>query len=284
MMSRADLMIRGQTAVISTFLAMVKKEFIIMTRYPVEFVASFAQIFLIIMVLTLGGLMFSPNGVQSGGDPITTGVVAYGFVIFIYTFNTLWSIGFNVRREQKQGTLEQLYLSPVSKFAALASRITILLFWTGVLSLVSVTVMALMLGQLPLENGWLGLYILLLSLSGTFGTGFAFAALTLRIKESAQTMINLLQFAFMILCAPFFPFATLPESVVFVSRLIPLSYCVDAFRSTLMGYPNGFPELASIEVELIIVTIFGLAMPLVGYWLYRRAEDSARVRGSLSEY
>jgi ABC-2 type transport system permease protein len=277
-------MIRGQTAVISTFLAMVKKEFIIMTRYPVEFVASFAQIFLIIMVLTLGGLMFSPNGVQSGGDPITTGVVAYGFVIFIYTFNTLWSIGFNVRREQKQGTLEQLYLSPVSKFAALASRITILLFWTGVLSLVSVTVMALMLGQLPLENGWLGLYILLLSLSGTFGTGFAFAALTLRIKESAQTMINLLQFAFMILCAPFFPFATLPESVIFVSRLIPLSYCVDAFRSTLMGYPNGFPELASIEVELIIVTIFGLAMPLVGYWLYRRAEDSARVRGSLSEY
>jgi ABC-2 type transport system permease protein len=284
MMSRADLMIRGQTAVISTFLAMVKKEFIIMTRYPVEFVASFAQIFLIIMVLTLGGLMFSPNGVQSGGDPITTGVVAYGFVIFIYTFNTLWSIGFNVRREQKQGTLEQLYLSPVSKFTALASRITILLFWTGVLSLVSVTVMALMLGQLPLENGWLGLYILLLSLSGTFGTGFAFAALTLRIKESAQTMINLLQFAFMILCAPFFPFATLPESVIFVSRLIPLSYCVDAFRSTLMGYPNGFPELASIEVELIIVTIFGLAMPLVGYWLYRRAEDSARVRGSLSEY
>jgi ABC-2 type transport system permease protein len=277
-------MIRGQTAVISTFLAMVKKEFIIMTRYPVEFVASFAQIFLIIMVLTLGRLMFSPNGVQSGGDPITTGVVAYGFVIFIYTFNTLWSIGFNVRREQKQGTLEQLYLSPVSKFAALASRITILLFWTGVLSLVSVTVMALMLGQLPLENGWLGLYILLLSLSGTFGTGFAFAALTLRIKESAQTMINLLQFAFMILCAPFFPFATLPESVIFVSRLIPLSYCVDAFRSTLMGYPNGFPELASIEVELIIVTIFGLAMPLVGYWLYRRAEDSARVRGSLSEY
>jgi ABC-2 type transport system permease protein len=263
---------------------MVKKEFIIMTRYPVEFVASFAQIFLIIMVLTLGGLMFSPNGVQSGGDPITMGVVAYGFVIFIYTFNTLWSISFNVRREQKQGTLEQLYLSPVSKFAALASRITILLFWTGVLSLVSVTVMALMLGQLPLENGWLGLYILLLSLSGTFGTGFAFAALTLRIKESAQTMINLLQFAFMILCAPFFPFATLPESVIFVSRLIPLSYCVDAFRPTLMGYPNGFPELASIEVELIIVTIFGLAMPLVGYWLYRRAEDSARVRGSLSEY
>lgn len=284
MASRTDLTIRGQTAVFSTFLAMVKKEFIIMTRYPVEFVASFAQIFLIILVLTLGGLMFSPNGVQSGGDPVTTGVVAYGFVIFIYVSDTLWSIGFNLRREQKQGTLEQLYLSPASKFAALASRVTILLFWTGLLSLVSVMAMAFMLGQLPLENVWLGLYILIMSLSGTFGTGFAFAALTLRIKESAQTAVNLIQFAFIILCAPFFPFAALPESVRFLSHLIPLSYCVDAFRSTLMGYPNGFPELASIEVELIIVTLFGIFMPLVGYWLYRRAEDRARVRGSLAEY
>jgi len=78
--------------------------------------------------------------------------------------------------------------------------------------------------------------------------------------------------------------ALIPESVRFLSHLIPLSYCVDAFRSTLMGYPNGFPELASIEVELIIVTLFGIFMPLVGYWLYRRAEDRARVRGSLAEY
>ncbi len=284
MTSTTNSILREQTAVFSTFLAMVKKEFIIMTRYPVEFVASFAQIFLVILVLTLGGLMFSPNGVRSGGDPVTTGVVAYGFVIFIYVSDTLWSIGFNVRREQKQGTLEQLYLSPASKFAALASRIAILLFWTGLLCLVSVTVMGALLGQLPLENGWLGIYILVLTLSGTFGVGFAFAAVTLRIKETAQVVVNLLQFAFMILCAPFFPFAALPESVLFVSRLIPLSYCVDAFRSTLMGYPNGFPELASIEVELIIVTIFGIVMPLLGYWLYRRAEDYARIRGSLAEY
>jgi ABC-type polysaccharide/polyol phosphate export permease len=152
------------------------------------------------------------------------------------------------------------------------------------MSLMSLLTMTLILGQIPLENGWLALYILLFSLSGTFGVGFAFAALTLRIKEAAQTAVNLLQFGFIIFCAPFFPFAALPESLLFLARLIPLSYCVDAFRSTLMGYPGGFPELASIEVELIIVTAFGLAMPLLGYWLYRRAEDRARVKGSLAEY
>ena len=75
-------------------------------------------------------------------------------------------------------------------------------------------------------------------LSGTFGIGFAFAALTLRIKESAQTLANLLQFAFLILCANFFPFSALPPFMLTFSRLLPLAYSVDAFRSALMGFPR----------------------------------------------
>jgi ABC-2 type transport system permease protein len=271
-------------ATLSAFMAMVRKEFTIMLRYPVEFVASFFQVFLIVTILTLAGLMFAPQGVQSESSSEVTGLVVYGFIIFLYLSDTLWSIGFNVRREQKQGTLEQLYLSPASKFSALASRVAITLIWTGLLSILSGALMSVLLGKLPFENGLLGFYILIMSLLGTFGTGFAFAALTLRIKEAAQTAVNLLQFGFMVICAPFFPFSALPEPVLYLSRLIPLSYCVDAFRSTMMGYPNGFPELAPIEVELVIVTLFGLVMPLLGFWLYRQAEDYARRKGSLSEY
>lgn len=40
-----------------------------------------------------------------------------------------------------------------------------------------------------------------------------------------------------------------------------------------MGYTNRFPELAPIGVELSIVTLFGVAMPLLGFWLYRKAEN-----------
>ena len=274
----------GRLMAVRTFLAMVRKEFIIMLRYPVEFIASFLQVFLIVIILTLAGLMFAPQGVQSESSSEVTGLIVYGFILFIYLSDTLWSIGFNVRREQKQGTLEQLYMSPASKFAALASRVAITVVWTGLLSILSVVLMSLLLGELPFENGLLGIYILVMSLLGTFGTGFAFAALTLRIKESAQTLVNLVQFGFMVFCAPFFPFSALPEPLLWISRLLPLSYGVDAFRSTLMGYPAGFPELAPIGVELWIVTLFGLLMPLIGFWLYRLAEDQARRRGSLSEY
>ncbi|MBI1881277.1 MAG: ABC transporter permease [Chloroflexi bacterium] len=269
---------------LSAWAAMSLKELTIMTRYPVEFVASFGQVFLIIMIMTLAGLMFAPAEISAHRVNQGTGLVMYGFVLYIFLSDTLWTIGYNIRREQKQGTLEQLYLSPASKSASLVSRVTVTLVWVGLLSLASLWLVSTMFGRLPVNNLPLGLVILALSLSGTFGLGFAFAALTLRVRETAQTLANLFQFSFIVLCAPFFPFSALPASVQTISRLIPLSYRVDALRSTLMGYPAGFPELAPLEVELVIITIFGLLMPGLGFWLYRREENRARYIGSLSEY
>lgn len=272
----------GLRATWSAFWAMVHKELIVLTRYPVQFVTSFAQVFLIITIFSLAGTMFSPAG--EGAGSVTSGVVVYGFILFLFLSDTLWSIGVNVRREQVQGTLEQLYLSPASKFANLVSRVANLLIWTGSLAVVAMLGMRSILGAFPAQNVGLGLVILVLALSGTFGIGFAFAALTLRLKETANTLANLLQFAFLILTANFFPFSALPEPVLWVSKVIPLSYAVDAFRSTLMGYPAGFPELAPIEIEIWIVAVFGIVMPLLGYRMYRRAEDHARRTGSLAEF
>jgi ABC-2 type transport system permease protein len=273
----------------STFWAMVRKELTVIARYPVEFVASFGRVFLIVAIFTLGGSTFtaSPSDPAAGQGIRASdqaGLVAYGFILFMFLSDTLWTIGYAIRHEQVQGTLEQLYLSPASKFASLISRVTNSLIWTGMLCIAGGALMAAMIGRLPVENPLMGLYLLVMSLAGTFGIGFAFAALTLRIKDTAQNLANLLQFALLVLCANFFPFSALPPFILSVSRWIPMAYSVDAFRSALMGFPPGFPELAPFPVEVIIVTVFGLLMPLVGYLLYRRVEASARRSGSLSAY
>ncbi len=260
---------------------MVRKELIIMTRYPVNFIASFAQIFFIVAIFTLAGLTFSPSGKGNLG---VSGLTTYGLILFLYVSDTMWTIGYNIRREQIEGTLEQLYLSPANKFANLVSRVANLLIWTTMLVVTAALVMSILLGGLPYENPGLAFYILAMTLLGTFGMGFAFAALTLRIKETASTVANFIQFGLIIFCAMFFPFSALPKFILLVSRLIPISYSVDAFRSTLMGYPPGFPELTSIRTEIWIVTIFGLITPFLGYFLYGKAEDAARRSGSLAEY
>ena len=88
----------------------------------------------------------------------------------------------------------------------------------------------------------------------------------------------------MILCAMFFPFSVLPDSVLKISKLIPLSYGVDLFRSSLMGYPEGFPELLPVNQEFLIILLFGIITPALGYLLYRKAEKKVRTDGSLGMY
>lgn len=268
-----------------TFGAMLKKEFILLTRYPVEFVASFGQVFVIVTVLTLAGLMFAPGGVGArNNNGQTAGLVIYGFILFMFVTNTLWGMAFDMRREQKQGTLEQLYLSPASKLASLTARVVMTVAWTGLVCSLAAGLMSALIGRLPFNNLLASIYLLGMGLAGTFGIGFAFAALTLRIKDTAQTLTNALQFAFMVFCAPFFPFSALPAPLQLVAHVIPTAYMVDAFRATLMGYPPGFPELAPIGVEIVIISAFGILMPLWGLRLYQQAEDRSRRDGTLSEY
>jgi ABC-type polysaccharide/polyol phosphate export permease len=272
---KPSLVVLGPLAGMAAFTAMVWNEFLVLLRRPVELIASFAHVSLIVIVLTFAGLTFALQGLRSEGDVDTAGLVVYGSVLFIYLSSTLWSIGYQIQRIQKRSMPQTLSLRPGHRIARIVSRVTVTLFWTGLLSIFSAVLMSMLLGRLPFENGPLGLLILIMALSGTFGTGVALGALVSRIKDSAQTVTTLLLLSFVILCAPFVPFAALPPHVLTLSRFIPLAYGVDAFRSALTGFPSGFPELAPIEVELAIVSLFGLLMPLAGFELYRRAEDQA---------
>ena len=122
----------------------------------------------------------------------------------------------------------------------------------------------------PMGNLGPALVALACTLSGVFGLGCAFAALTLLIHESAQAMAGVVQFALLVLCSMLVPFHSLPPLLRTVSQCIPLSYCVDLFRSAMMGYSAGYPELAPVTTELVIAALWGVGMPLGGLWLYQR--------------
>ena len=82
------------------------------------------------------------------------------------------------------------------------------------------------------------------------------------------------------------PMTDSPPSVVvdYVRRWIPVSYGVDAFRSVLIGFPKGYPELPPFEIEMVVVVLFGILSPLLGYLYYVHSEKKARIQGTLSEH
>ena len=141
-------------------------------------------------------------------------------------------------------------------------------------------------GSFQIANILPGLVIFVLAASAAFGFGFMLAGLSIRLKEAINSWINLIQFGMMIFCAMFFPFSALGP-LKYVSYLIPLSYYVDLFRSTLMGFPAGFPELFPMEliwIEWAIAIFFAIVAPVVGYWMYKKQIDRAKIKGNLAAY
>ena len=141
--------------------------------------------------------------------------------------------------------------------------------------------MSIVFGSLSVENVAVGIFVLILSMLVCFGFSFGFAGLALRYKESMNTLTNFMQLALMMFYAMFFPFSALPDIIVIVSRLIPLSYCVDLFRSTMIGM---LPELLTFELEMIIILFFAIVLPIAGIIFFRRTVQTAKKDGNLAEY
>ena len=259
------------------FVSMTRKEFTVLTRYKFSFILSFVQVMVIMFVFTVAAMVLTPPDQESFG----VGIMFYSFILFMFFSTALWDIGNSLREEQYQGTLESLFMSPISYFSTLVSRIFSNVIWTSLNVAIAFIFMSIVFGKLQVQNALLGMVILVLSLFVCFGFSFGFAGLALQYKESMNTLTNFLQFFFMIVCAMFFPFSALPDVVLIVSRLIPLSYCVDLFRSTLLGT---IPELLPYELEFGIVVIFAIVLPFLGIGFFRQTVTNAKKRGTLAEY
>jgi ABC-2 type transport system permease protein len=256
---------------------MSKKEFTVLTRYKFSFILSFLQVMVIMFIFTVAAMILTPPEETSKG----VGLMFYSFILFIFFSTALWDIGNSLREEQYQGTLESLFMSPISYFSTLVSRIFANVLWTSLNVIWAFFFMSAVFGKLPMEDAILGLIILILSLFVCFGFAFGFAGLALRYKESMNTLTNFLQFFFMIVCAMFFPFSALPDIVLLVSRVIPISYCVDLFRSIMVGLP---PELLPFELEFMVVVVFAILLPILGVYFFRRTVEIAKREGTLAEY
>lgn len=259
------------------FVSMTRKEFIVLTRYKFSFIISFVQIFLIMFLFTAAALILTPPDKASYG----LGLMYYSFILFMFVSTALWDIGNSLREEQYQGTLESLFMAPISYFSSLVSRIIVNLIWVASNVIFTFFTMSLVFGDLPIENISVGLLVLFLSMFICFGFSFGFAGLALRYKESMNTLTNFLQLAIMIFCAMFFPFSALPDIIVLISRLIPLSYCVDLFRSTMIGVQ---PELLPFEIEFALVLVFAIIIPILGILFFHRTVKTAKKDGNLAEY
>ena len=277
-----------------SFLGMIKKELIVLKRYPVSLAASFLQLIFVSIVIITALLLFTPANGNNANTIILAGLMAWGLIIYLFFESSMWQIGNSIRQEQYQGTIESLVLSPSGMgFRSMISRTAFVLVLTTIHSIAIALAISVLIGRfIPTYNFLFAIAVLLLTLSGFLGVNFGLSAIALWLKESHNILLNVVIFACMLLCAFFFPFYVLPEPILFISRLIPIAWGVDLFRSSLIGFPTiqvgnrviMFPELMPFPLETLGVFLFGILSPIIGYLLFRLTLNRARNQGTLSHY
>ena len=186
----------------------------------------------------------------------------------------VWSIALSLQRAMRQGVLESLLCTRIS-------RLGLILSWSGarlageILPSFLVLAVFLALSGVPPWPRWaLSILVWLGSLAASYGFAFLLFGLTLRFKD-ADSVVGILGNSAPLLGGVFFSVALLPEPLRVLSLAFPFTYGADALRTLWLGTAPLFP----LHQELGILGFLALGYLALGWWALLHFERLARSHG-----
>jgi ABC-2 type transport system permease protein len=267
-------------------LAVIRREWVIFTRYPSWVIALFIWplIFPMMYIFTARALA-GPDGsglavfMKMTGASDFIGYIVIGSTVWMWQNVVLWDVGFALRNEQMRGTLESNWLSPTWRFSYLLGHsgpqlVSMMMFF-------SITALEFGLMFHVRLNGsvWMILLMVLAAIPSIYGLGFAFASLVITVKE-ANAFVFLIRGLVMIFCGITFPISLLPGWMQSIARWLPQSYLIHGMRAAAFSNA-GIRELAP---DLIPLLLFGAFWLVVGYFMFLWMERRARMTGAIGQY
>lgn len=266
--------------------AVVRREWVIFTRYPSWIIALFIWpvIFPMMYILTARALS-GPDGsgmavfMKTTGASDFIGYIVIGTTVWMWQNIVLWDIGFALRNEQMRGTLESNWLSPTWRFSYLLGHtgpqiVSMLMF-----IVVTAFEFGLMFHVRLHGSPWMILIMVLAAIPSIYGLGFAFASLVITVKE-ANAFVFLIRGLVMIFCGITFPISLLPGWMQSIAKWLPQTYLIHGMRAA--AFTNaGIRELAP---DLLPLLLFGTFWLVVGYFTFLWMERRARRTGAIGQY
>ncbi len=184
--------------------------------------------------------------------PALVGIILQNITIFLTSFAIV--------REREQGTLEQLFVTPVGRMALLLGKLLPYAALGFAATLLILVVMVFAFG-VAITGG----VLLLLTYSAVFLV--AALGLGLLISTMAQTQLQAIQIAFIVLLPSIllsgfmFPRAEMPTPVYWLSFAIPVTHFLEMLRGVILRGAD-FADMLPHFVALVIccVVILGLSV------------------------
>jgi ABC-2 type transport system permease protein len=199
----------------------------------------------------------------------------------LYSFFTMMLLaGVAFDRERWQGTLESVLLTPANRVAVLlgmAVANTLNYVWLLIGVMIS---WVLFLNVQLLINDFLALFAsILLSYLSLAALGMSLEAFCIHSRR-AHMYANMLQEPIMFLSGLIFPLQSMPEALLPISYLLPLTFGLISVRLTMLGGASIFDVAVPLTIlASMILVFFSLAIWLIGY-----AERCAKAKATLTQF
>lgn len=186
-----------------------------------------------------------------------------GLVGIILQLVTLFLTSFAVVRERELGTLEQLFVTPVSRTGLLLGKLTPYAV-VGMVETLLVLAVMIYVFKVPIR----GDATLLISLSALFMV--TSLGLGLFVSTISRTQLEAVQFAFVVMLPSVllsgfvFPRSEMPLPIYLVTFAIPVTYFIEILRGVVLR-GAGLADLSSPVLGLIICCIVVLSVSIARF-------------------
>jgi ABC transporter DrrB family efflux protein len=183
-----------------------------------------------------------------------------GLVGIIMQLVTLFLTSFAIVRERELGTLEQLFVTPVSRLGLLLGKLIPYALVGNFEMLAVLTVMVYLFGVPIHGNLWLLLSLAMLFVCCALGLG-------LLVSTLARTQLQAMQFAFLmmlpsvLLSGFMFPREEMPAVIYAVSFVIPATYFLEILRGVVLRDADLFDLMPQVlGLAICCLVILGVAL------------------------
>jgi ABC-2 type transport system permease protein len=179
------------------------------------------------------------------GKPNYFQFMAPGLMAMVIMMAAMIGLAGSISRERELGTLDGIMSAPISRLSIVLGK-SFAQVVRGLLQAVLTLVLAILLfGVVVQGNFGLLALLLLLTVFSFIGMGIMISAMASQ-QETAMTIMMTLTFPMMFLSGAFFPIQQMPTVMQWISKLLPLTYAVQALRKCIVlgtGITGMMPEI-----------------------------------------
>jgi ABC-2 type transport system permease protein len=179
-----------------------------------------------------------------------------------------------------RGTLEALFMTPVSRLVILFGPVVSQVVWALWMFAIVGATMTLVFGvEITLVEVLRALAVILVAVPALYGLGALFASVVLRFGE-VSALVQAVRGVFTVFCGMSFPIIVLPEWGRAIALSLPPTYLIGDLRQVLLIGA----DLVSLIPDLAVLLALGLFLCGLAVVAFRRTERYARRGGSLAQY